>query len=57
MASPCSLGKQKEDATTHLHINKLPAISVSAAPGYDSGWVGAPVVSHVNGTPVLSLGF
>ena len=41
----------------NLHINKLPAISVSAAPGYDSGWVGAPVVSHVNGTPVLSLGF
>lgn len=54
---PCSLCKQKQDATTHLHINKLPAISVSTAPGYDSGWVGAPVVSHVNGTPVPSLGF
>lgn len=23
--------------------------------GYDSGWVGAPVVSHVNGTPVRNL--
>ncbi len=24
------------------------------SPGYDSGWVGAPVVSHINGTPVRS---
>lgn len=29
-------------------------VGSSIPPGYDSGWVGAPVVSHINGTPVQS---